>query len=116
ERGPHKESDPLFMAGSDVPFSDPRMGKVYARNLTPDAETGLGKYKPEDIKAALRNGRRLDGKRMAPPMSTMIPHYSGMTDEDLDALVAYLGSLRPAKRTVPEPQLGPEAEKLVSAP
>ncbi|HEX2658405.1 MAG TPA: c-type cytochrome, partial [Polyangia bacterium] len=38
ERGPHKETDPLFMAGSDVPFSDPRMGKVYARNLTPDTE------------------------------------------------------------------------------
>jgi len=115
-RGPRKEIDASFMAGSDVPFSDPRLGKVFARNLTPDPETGLGKYKPEEIKAAMRNGRRLDGKRMAPPMSAMIPHYSGMTDDDLDALVAYLGSLRPAKRTIPEPDLAPEAQKLVSAP
>ena len=114
--GPHKETDPRFMAGSDVPFSDARMGKVYARNLTPDLETGLGKYKPEEIKAAIRNGRRLDGKRVAPPMSVMTPHYSGMTDDDLDALVAYLGSLKPAKRTVPAPDLTPEAQKLVSAP
>ena len=115
-RAPHREGDPLFLAGSEVPFSDARLGKVYARNLTPDVETGIGKYKTADVKTALRNGKRLDGKRMAPPMSVMIPHYSGMTDDDLDALVAYLGSLRPAKRTIPEPDLAPEAQKLVSAP
>ena len=102
------------MAGSEVPFADARMGKVYARNLTPDVETGLGKYKSADIKAALRNGKRLDGKRMAPPMSVMIPHYSGMTDEDLDALVAFLGTLKPAKHAVPEPELTAEAQKLLA--
>jgi len=113
-RAPHTEGDPLFMAGSEVPFAQTRLGKVYARNLTPDAETGLGKYKAADIKAALRDGKRLDGKRMAPPMSVMIPHYSGMTDEDLDALVAFLGTLKPAKHAVPEPELTPEAQKLVA--
>jgi mono/diheme cytochrome c family protein len=114
EKGPKKEDDALFMAGSDVPFSDARLGKVYARNLTPDVETGLGKYKAADIKAALRNGKRLDGKPVAPPMSVVTPHISGMTDEDLDALVAYLLSLKPAKHTVPEPELTEEARKLVS--
>jgi mono/diheme cytochrome c family protein len=114
ERAPHREGDPLFMAGSEVPFADARMGKVYARNLTPDVETGIGKYKTADVKAALRDGKRLDGKRMAPPMSVMIPHYSGMTDEDLDALVAFLGTLKPAKHAVPEPELTPEAQKLVA--
>ena len=115
-RGPRKETDPLFMAGSEIAFSDERLGKVYARNLTPDPETGLGKYRPDQIKAALRDGKRLDGKRMAPPMSVMIPHYSGITDEDLDALVAYLATLKPAPHAVPEPELAPEAQKLVSAP
>ena len=102
------------MAGADIPFSDSRLGKVYARNLTPDPETGLGKYKPADIKAAIRNGKRLDGKNMAPPMSIVIPHVTGMTDEDLDALVAFLGSLKPAKHSVPEPELTPEARKWVT--
>lgn len=37
-----------------------------------------------------------------------------MTDEDLDALVAYLGSLKPAKHVVPEPELTPEAQKLIA--
>jgi len=66
------------------------------------------------MKAALRDGKRLDGKRLAPPMSILIPHYSGMTDEDLDALVAFLGTLKPAKHAVPEPELTPEAQKLVA--
>lgn len=113
-KGPRKEDDPLFMGGSDVPFTDARLGKVFARNLTPDPDTGLGKYKPEEIKAAFRNGKRLDGKRMAPPMSVMVPHYSGITDEDLDALVAYLGSLKPAKHAVAEPELVAEAQKLIA--
>jgi mono/diheme cytochrome c family protein len=113
-RAPRREGEDLFMAGSDVPFTDPRLGRVYSRNLTPDVETGLGKYKPEDIKAALRNGKRLDGKRMAPPMSVMMPHYSGMTDEDLDALVAFLVALKPARHAIPEPELAPEAQKMVA--
>ena len=114
EKGPAKEDDPMFMAGSTVPFANDRLGKVWSRNLTPDVETGIGKYKPADVKAAMRNGTRLDGKRMAPPMSIMIPHYSGMTDEDLDALITYLGTLKPAKRAVQEPELTAEAQKLVT--
>lgn len=114
EKGPKTQDDPMFMAGSDVPFADPRLGKVYARNITPDLETGIGKYKPDDVKAALRSGNRLDGKKMAPPMSIVIPHISGMTDEDLDALVAYLLTLKPAKHAVPEPELTPEAAKLIT--
>jgi hypothetical protein len=90
------------------------LGKVYARNLTPDVETGLGKYKEADIKAALRNGKRLDGKPMAPPMSVVIPHISGMSDEDLDALVSFLVSLKPAKHAIAEPELTDEARKLIS--
>ena len=114
-RAPHREGDPLFMAGSEIPFTNDRLGKVYARNLTPDVETGLGKYKATDIKAALRDGKRLDGRRMAPPMSILIPHYSGMTDEDLDALVAFLGALRSARHEIPEADLTPEAQKMIGS-
>jgi mono/diheme cytochrome c family protein len=104
-----------FMAG----YADPdpivlqQMGKVYVRNLTPDVETGLGKYNAEQIKAALKNGTRLDGKKMVPPMSMMIPHFSGMTDEDLDALVAFLKSLPPVKNKIPERELNAEWKKRV---
>jgi cytochrome c553 len=87
------------------------VGKVYCRNLTPDDETGLGKYTAEQIKSALRTSTRLDGKKMAPPMSIMVSHFSTMTDEDLDALTAYLKSLKPAKNKVHERELSPEWKK-----
>ena len=114
ERGPHKEGDPLYMAGSDAAFEEPGFGKIWARNLTPDPETGLGKYTAAQIKAAFRDGKRLDGRRMAPPMAALMPHLSGITDEDLDALVAQLVALKPAKHAVREPELTAEAQKLVT--
>ena len=99
-----------FMSGFDEPdpILEKLVGKIYMRNLTPDPETGLGKYSAEQIKSALKNGTRLDGKQMAPPMSLFIPHVSGMTDEDLDALIAFLKSLKPVKNKIPERELNAE--------
>jgi cytochrome c553 len=106
-KGPRRENDPLYLAGSEAAFQDPALGKVYARNLTGDVETGLGRYDVAAIKQALRDGRRLDGKRMASPMSVMIPHYSGMSEEDLDAIATYLKTVPAAKNRVPERELAP---------
>jgi len=105
QKGPRPEGDPLRLAGSEIPFEDPGLGKVHASNLTGDVETGLGRHDAAAIKQSLRNGRRLDGKRMAAPMANMIPHYSGLKDEDLDAMVAYLKSLPATKHKVPEREL-----------
>jgi mono/diheme cytochrome c family protein len=106
EKGPRPETDPLAFAGSEVPFEHPALGKVHASNISGDPETGLGRYSADQIKQALRTGTRLDGKKMAPPMSTLIPHLSGMTEEDIDALVAYMKTLPAAKRKPPERELG----------
>lgn len=99
-----------FMSGSTDadPVLEKAVGKIYMRNLTPDPETGLGKFSAEQIKASLKNGTRLDGKRMAPPMSLFIPHLSGLTDEDLDALVAFLKSIPAVKNAIPERELNAE--------
>jgi mono/diheme cytochrome c family protein len=105
EKGPRPETDPMAFAGSEVPFEDPGLGKVYASNISGDAETGLGRHDAAAVKQALRNGTRLDGKKFAPPMSILMPHISGMTDEDMDALVAYMKTLPAAKRKQPERQL-----------
>lgn len=112
KRGPSEDED-LLLSGSRMALSEPEYGKVYARNLTPDPETGLGKYTAEQIKQSLKTGRRLDGKPMAPPMSLLIPHLSTWTEEDLDAVVTYLMSVKPIKHQVPDPQLTPAARKLV---
>lgn len=105
EKGPRPENDPLAFAGSEVPFEDPGLGKVYAANISGDNETGLGRYSADAIKQALRNGTRLDGKKFAPPMSLLIPHISGMSEADIDALVAYLKTLPAARRKPPEREL-----------
>jgi Cytochrome c len=113
KKGPRRANDPRVLAGSEGPFSDPGFGKVWAPNLTPDRETGLGRFYPEPIKQAIRTGVRLDGKRMAPPMSIMSPHYSGIAEDDLDTVVAYLKARKPARHQVPERELVPSARKLV---
>ena len=105
EKGPRPESDPLAFAGSDVPFEHPALGKVYASNISGDPETGLGRFGADAIKQALRNGTRLDGKKFAPPMSMLMPHLSGMSEEDMDALAACIKTLPAAKRKPPERQL-----------
>jgi hypothetical protein len=110
KRGPRKSTAPQYLAGSDGPMEDPSFGKVWARNLTSDKETGLGKSFAPQIKQAMREGKRLDGKRMAPPMAVLIPHYSGLAETDLDALVAYLKSVPPARHQVPDRELTPAAK------
>jgi hypothetical protein len=110
--GPTDDEDKL-MSGSRMPMSEPEYGKIYARNLTPDKETGLGNYTADQIKQALKTGRRLDGKLMAPPMSLVIPHLSTWAEEDLDALVTYLTALKPIKYKVPDPELTPAVKKML---
>lgn len=106
DRAPIGEGEDGYLGGSVVPVL-PGLGAglVYARNLTPDVETGLGRYTAAQLKASLETGVRLDGRRLAPPMSIVLPHYGGMTGDDLDALVAYLRSVKPARHRVPERRL-----------
>jgi mono/diheme cytochrome c family protein len=109
--GPDEEDN--LLAGSTEPLEERQYGKVWARNLTPDPETGLGKYSVDQIKEAVRSGKRLDGKLMAPPMSLLIPHLSTWTDEDLDALITFIKSVPAKKHKIPDPQLSDAAKKLV---
>jgi len=48
-----------------------------------------------------------EGEHVAPPMATLVPHYEGMTDADLDAIVAYLFAQKPVKHVVPPRELDP---------
>lgn len=78
-------------------------GTSYAANLTPD-ETGIGNWSLDNFKKALRQGKYkgLDDTRMLlPPMPW--PNYTDMTDQDIEAIFAYLKSLPPVKNNVPAP-------------
>jgi mono/diheme cytochrome c family protein len=89
------------LAGSDVGFEIPGLGTFYGRNLTPDAETGLGGWTEAEIVAAITTGVRPDGRALAPAMPWM--GYANFTPEDAGAIAAYLKSLPPVANAVPGP-------------
>jgi mono/diheme cytochrome c family protein len=67
-------------------------------NITPDAETGIGKWSDDDIKKAITTGVRPDGRHLSPPMP--YPFFKNMTEEDLDAVVAFIRTIPPIKNAV----------------
>jgi mono/diheme cytochrome c family protein len=92
--------DPAFaLAGADIGFQIPGLGYFYPPNLTPDEETGLGKWSETDIIKAVRTGERPDGRVLVPIMPW--PSYGALTDEDAQALAAYLKSLKPIRHKAP---------------
>jgi mono/diheme cytochrome c family protein len=62
-------------------------------NITPDPETGIGKWTDHQIFAAIREGRRPDGTLIGPAMPSR--SYRHLADEDVEAIVAYLRSVPP---------------------
>src|SRR5512134_1710889 len=73
------------LSGSEVGWRGP-WGISFARNLTPDPETGLGSWTADEIANALRSGVRKDGSVLLPPMPWQ--NTSQMSEPDLRALVA----------------------------
>ena len=69
------------------------------RNLTPDAETGLGKWSDAEIARAIRSGVSRDGYQLH--WQGMIwDHASNWDETDLRAVIAYLRALPPVKNKV----------------
>lgn len=74
--------------------------QLYSKNLTPDKETGTGRYTDAELARMIRHGVRADGTIMFPFMA-----YANLTDEDLTAIISYLRSIPPVKNQVPPDQL-----------
>jgi mono/diheme cytochrome c family protein len=76
------------------------MGTAWARNLTPDRETGLGAWTDAEIARAIRSGIAKGGRPLH--WQAMIwDHASNWDEEDVRALVAFLRVLPPVRRAVP---------------
>ena len=77
-------------------------GIVYGGNITPHEETGIGTWEADDIRRVFREGVRIDGRRLI-----LMPweDYAAITDDDLDALIAYLGSVEPIDNEIPAPSI-----------
>jgi hypothetical protein len=94
-------------SGTMTAFAGP-WGVSFTANLTPDPETGLGKWTEEMFTSTMRTGRHEGkGRPILPPMPYSV--VSELTDDDMRALFAYLQSLKPVKNRVPQPIDPPEA-------
>jgi mono/diheme cytochrome c family protein len=96
---------PATVAGKDFSGGsqtwDEAPFKVKGTNITQDKETGIGAWSDADIKKLLRTGVRPNGVQIAEIMPTAF--YGIVTDNDMDAIVAYLRTLKPVANKVPDP-------------
>jgi mono/diheme cytochrome c family protein len=72
------------------------IGKIYSRNITPDPETGIGRFSDPEIARALRFGVHPDGTAVFDFMP-----FHNTSDEDLTAIISYLRAQKPVKNEVP---------------
>lgn len=98
----HTSDSGPYLAGG-VPFETP-FGLLYSTNITPDPDTGIGKWSREDFSDALRKGVLPDGSHLYP----VFPYtsYTLMLNDDTDALYDYLMSIAPVRLDPPDNELG----------
>jgi nicotinate dehydrogenase subunit B len=82
----------------DTPF-----GKIVTTNLTPDPETGIGKWSFTAFQRAMREGISRDGRHLYPAFPYTA--FTKISDDDLMALYAYLMSQEPVRNEVPPTKL-----------
>lgn len=93
--------DSIDFNNVDLPLSGGRMfdigiGKVYSKNITPDMETGIGRYTDAEIARALYYGVRPDGTVVFDFMP-----FHNISMEDMTAIISYLRVQKPVKNKVP---------------
>jgi len=84
-----------------IPFSggralDTPFGTFFGPNITPDKQTGIGKWTEADFKRAIRQGERPDGAHYFPAFP--YPSFTGMSDKDIQDLWSFLQTVPPTNR------------------
>jgi mono/diheme cytochrome c family protein len=85
-----------YAGGRGVPTP---FGTVFATNITPDAETGIGQWSPAAFRRAMRDGIDRAGKHLYPVLP--YPHFTRARDEDIDAMYAFLMTRAPVHASTP---------------
>ncbi|EPD36878.1 MULTISPECIES: cytochrome c [Delftia] len=84
--------------GLETPF-----GTIYSTNITPDNETGIGRWSYAAFERAMRHGIHQDGRQLYPAFPYTA--FAKLSDGDLQALYGYLMSQPAVKAKAPETQL-----------
>jgi len=107
EREWTKHDAPLIEGARGAGYSDFPMaglpGRVIPPNITPDPETGAGRW-TDDIRArAIREGVGHGGHALFPFMS--YPSFRYISDEDLASVIVYLRSIPPIRKALPTTEI-----------
>jgi mono/diheme cytochrome c family protein len=89
-----------FAGGLPVPTP---FGTVFSSNITPDAETGIGRWSEAAFRRAMRSGVDRAGEHLYPTFP--YDHFTNVTDEDDRALYAYLMTRQPVHAPARDNQL-----------
>ncbi len=89
------ELTPGFLGGGN-PMIDLAGEPVFSANITPDPETGIGKWTEQDFIRALREGVHPKGTPLRYPM----PHFHQLSEEQASAVFAYLKTVPPIQNAV----------------
>ena len=81
--------------GVNTPF-----GIIYGTNITPDPKTGIGQWSLAAFTRAMREGVSRDGSHFFAAFP--YPHFTQLSDDDIQALYAYLMTRTPVSATVPK--------------
>lgn len=92
------DGTPDYKAGwgkGGAPFKGP-WGETVARNISAHPEKGVGGWTDAELKRALTHGVGRDGRAFKSPMARQM-YFSKMTDQDLDAVIAWVRSIPPVE-------------------
>jgi mono/diheme cytochrome c family protein len=78
-------------------------GAIYASNITPDKDTGIGSWTADDFWRALHHGKSKDGKLLYPAFP--YPNFTKITRADADAMYAYFRTTPAVRQQNKEPEL-----------
>lgn len=93
----YEEDQPVALTGG-YRFSIGPLGTLYSKNLTPDAETGIGRYSDPQIARMLRHGVRPNGQASIP----LLMPYGNMSDDDIVAVLSFLRAQPAVRHVVPD--------------
>ncbi len=86
---------------------------INAPNITPDADTGVGRWSDDALARAIREGVGIDGHALFPIMP--YEKFRTMADEDLASIVVYLRSVPAVKHALPRSTVPFPVSRLINA-